>query len=242
MELSVRNLSKKIDGVQILDNINMEIKSGEAVALVGANGAGKTTLLSCILNIYTKYTGEILLNGENVKEKINPVTRRKLAFVLDTTGLFAPLTARENVEFYDRLYNPDSSSKERSQRLEEIFEKISLKGKEKGNITKFSKGMKQRLAIGRTMVTEPEIIVLDEPYLGLDVEGKCFLTEHLLKLKKRGCTILLSSHDLTEIEKVCDRAVFIKQGTVKDEKELSGCVDMETEKSELEKMYAKVLM
>lgn len=242
MELKVNDLSKEIEGVRILENINMEIKSGEAVALVGANGAGKTTLLNCILNIYTKYTGEIFLERQNIKDKIDPGIRRKIAFILDTTGLFVPLTAWENIEFYDRLYNPDSSSKERSERLSKIFEKISLKRKEKGRITGFSKGMKQRLAIGRTMVNEPEMIVLDEPYLGLDVEGKCFLTEYLLNLKKRGCTILLSSHDLTEIEKVCDRAVFIKEGRVKDEKRLDHQSDNETRKSELEKMYEKVLM
>ena len=109
-------------------------------------------------------------------------------------------------------------------------------------VTKYSKGMKQRLAIGRTLVTHPELIVLDEPYLGLDFEGKYFLTNQLLKLKKRGCAILLSSHDLTEIEKVCDKAVFIKSGVLKEEKELSKCGRSEAEKSELEQMYARVLM
>ncbi|MCR5584461.1 MAG: heme ABC exporter ATP-binding protein CcmA [Lachnospiraceae bacterium] len=239
MNLSIRNLSKEADNVSILNRIDLEVKSGEAVALVGANGAGKTSLLNCILGIYSRYSGEILIDGTDVKSRKSDTLREKVAFVPDTTGLFAPLTAWENIEFYDRMYNPKSSGDERKARIERIFEEISLKGKENMVITKFSKGMKQRLSIGRTMVIKPELILLDEPYLGLDVEGKEFLTEHLRKLKNKGCTILLSSHDLTEIEKVCDKAVFIKQGEIRDEKPLS---NYETEKSELEMMYAKVLM
>ncbi len=239
MNLSIKDLSKESDNVSILNRIDLELKSGEAVALVGANGAGKTSLLNCILGIYSRYSGEILINGIDVRSSECDALREKIAFVLDTTGLFAPLTAWENMEFYDRMYNPKSSVNERRSRIERIFEEISLKGKENMVITKFSKGMKQRLAIGRTLVIKPELILLDEPYLGLDVEGKNFLTEQLLKLKKEGCTILLSSHDLTEIEKVCDKAVFIKQGGIRDEAPLS---NHETEKSELEMMYAKVLM
>ncbi len=239
MNLSIKDLSKESDNVRILNRIDLELKSGEAVALVGANGAGKTSLLNCILGIYSRYSGEILINGIDVRSSECDALREKIAFVLDTTGLFAPLTAWENMEFYDRMYNPKSSVNERRSRIERIFEEISLKGKENMVITKFSKGMKQRLAIGRTLVIKPELILLDEPYLGLDVEGKNFLTEQLLKLKREGCTILLSSHDLTEIEKVCDKAVFIKQGGIRDEAPLS---NHETEKSELEMMYAKVLM
>jgi ABC-type multidrug transport system ATPase subunit len=239
MNLSIKDLSKESDNVSILNRIDLELKSGEAVALVGANGAGKTSLLNCILGIYSRYSGEILINGIDVRSSECDALREKIAFVLDTTGLFAPLTAWENMEFYDRMYNPKSSVNERRARIERIFEEISLKGKENMVITKFSKGMKQRLAIGRTLVIKPELILLDEPYLGLDVEGKNFLTEQLLKLKKEGCTILLSSHDLTEIEKVCDKAVFMKQGEIRNEAPLS---NHETEKSELEMMYAKVLM
>jgi ABC-type multidrug transport system ATPase subunit len=239
MNLSIKDLSKESDNVRILNRIDLELKSGEAVALVGANGAGKTSLLNCILGIYSRYSGEILINGIDVRSSECDALREKIAFVLDTTGLFAPLTAWENMEFYDRMYNPKSSVNERRSRIERIFEEISLQGKENMVITKFSKGMKQRLAIGRTLVIKPELILLDEPYLGLDVEGKNFLTEQLLKLKREGCTILLSSHDLTEIEKVCDKAVFIKQGGIRDEAPLS---NHETEKSELEMMYAKVLM
>lgn len=242
MELTVSNLTKEIEGAEILKNINLRIGSGEAVALVGANGAGKTTLINCILSIYTKYSGEILLDGLNVKQEECYLKRKEVTFILDTTGLFATLNAWDNIEFYDRIYNPCSSAAERKERIAGIFKEISLEGKERQFVTKYSKGMKQRLAIGRTMVTKPRLIVLDEPYLGLDVEGKYFLTHYLLNLKQAGCTIMLSSHDLTEIEKVCDKAIFIKSGELRDEKNLSKCGDLEAEKSELEQMYAKVLM
>lgn len=242
MELTINNLQKKIDGIEILKNINFQILSGDSVALVGANGAGKTTLINCILSIYTKYSGDILLDGLNVRQEECSKKRKEVAFMLDTTGLFATLNAWDNIEFYDRIYNPRSSIAERKSRIDGIFKEISLEGKEKQLVTKYSKGMKQRLAIGRTMVTKPRLIVLDEPYLGLDVEGKYFLTQYLLKLKQAGCTILLSSHDLTEIEKVCDKAIFIKQGELKAERNISRCGDLEVVKSELEQMYTRVLM
>lgn len=241
MELAVRNLTKEIEGVRILENINLKINSGEAVALVGANGAGKTTLINCILSIYTKYDGEILFDGLNVKRKECNKKRKEVAFMLDTTGLFAALNAWDNIEFYDRIYNPSSSVIERKTRISDILKKTSLEGKEYQLVTKYSKGMKQRLAIGRVMVTKPQLIILDEPYLGLDVEGKYFLTNYLLALKHSGCTILLSSHDLTEIEKVCSKAIFMKSGKLIDEKNLSSS-DWKAEKSELEQLYAKVLM
>ena len=242
MELTVRNLSKKIEDTEILRNIDLKIRSGEAAPLVGANGAGKTTLINCILNIYTKYSGEILFDGVDVKSKKCDKKRKDATFVLDTTGLFATLNAWDNIEFYDRIYHPDGSDAERKTRISGIFKEISLEGKEKQRVTKFSKGMKQRLAIGRTMVTKPRLIVLDEPYLGLDFEGKSFLTNYLISLKKTGCTILLSSHDLTEIEKVCDKAIFIKSGEMKAENDLKNYGDMKSKVSSLEQMYAKVLM
>lgn len=242
MELIVKHLKKKIDNTEILKDVNLQINSGEAVALVGANGAGKSTLINCILNIYTKYSGEILFDGLDVKSKKCDKKRKDITFMLDTTGLFATLNAWDNIEFYDRIYNPDSSADERKTRITNIFKKISLEGKEKQYVTKYSKGMKQRLAIGRTMVTSPRLIVLDEPYLGLDFEGKNFLTQYLIDLKKTGCTILLSSHDLTEIEKVCDKAIFIKKGELKAENDLNKCNDMDSKISTLEEMYAKVLM
>lgn len=242
MELIVKNLTKKIDDSDILNNINLQIGSGEAAALVGANGAGKTTLINCILNLYTRYSGEIFFDGLDAKSKKCDKKRKDVTFMLDTTGLFATLNAWDNIEFYDRIYHPDSSTTERNKRISRIFKEISLEGKEKQQVTKYSKGMKQRLAIGRTMVTKPRLIVLDEPYLGLDFEGKNFLTHYLIDLKKAGCTILLSSHDLTEIEKVCDKAFFIKNGELKAEKDLNKCGDMKSKISSLEQMYEKVLM
>ncbi|MBQ6387500.1 MAG: ATP-binding cassette domain-containing protein [Ruminococcus sp.] len=97
--------------------------------------------------------------------------------MLDTTGLFATLNAWDNIEFYDRIYHPDSSAAERKARISGVFKEISLDGKEKQYVTKYSKGMKQRLTIGRTMVTKPRFIILDEPYLGLDFEGANFFLQ-----------------------------------------------------------------
>ncbi len=214
MEIKIDNLSKSIDKVKVLKDISIRIRSGEAHALVGSNGAGKTTLINCILGLYSQYSGKIEIDGLDIRSKMFKQSRKNIAFVLDTTGLFVSLNAWDNIEFYDRLCNSNSTVAERKERVSKIFEIISLENRKYDSITKFSKGMKQRLALGRTMVCNPQAIILDEPFQGLDVEGKILLSSYLNGLKQKGCTILLSSHDLSEIEKICDVVSFVKCGEI----------------------------
>lgn len=214
MEIRIDKLSKDIEQVTVLSDISLRIRSGEAHALVGSNGAGKTTLINCVLGLYSQYSGKIEIDGIDIRSKMFEQSRKNIAFVFDTTGLFASLNAWDNIEFYDRLCNSNSTKAERKKRISSIFKIISLENRKYDSIAKFSKGMKQRLALGRTMVSNPQAIILDEPFQGLDVEGKILLSTYLKDLKQQGCTILLSSHDLSEIEKICDMVSFVKNGRI----------------------------
>lgn len=235
MEIKIENLSKDIEQVTVLSDISLRIRSGEAHALVGSNGAGKTTLINCVLGLYSQYSGKIEIDGIDIRSKMFEQGRKNIAFVLDTTGLFISLNAWDNIEFYYRLCNSNSTAAERKERISSIFKIISLENRKYDSITKFSKGMKQRLALGRTMVCNPQAIILDEPFQGLDIEGKILLSNYLKGLKQQGCTILLSSHDLSEIEKICDMVSFIKDGRIVLTKNVS--------KSEnLEEIYQNTIM
>jgi len=212
MEVIISHLTKIIKERKILDDINLTISSGSSVALVGANGAGKTSLIRCLLGLYSKYDGNIIIDECDIRSKNFSEQKQKIAFMLDTTGLFATLSAWENIEFYDRLHKNDSSS--RRKRISNVLNSINLLNRSKEMLHGYSKGMKQRLSIGRTMILNPKLIILDEPFQGLDVEGRIFLCDYLTRLKKGGCTIIISSHDLYMIEKFCEQIIFVKEGKI----------------------------
>lgn len=212
MEVKISHLTKIIQNRKILDDISISLQSGTSVALVGPNGAGKTSLIRCLLGLYSKFDGDIIINGYDIRCKNFGMKRGKIAFLLDTTGLFATLTAWENIEFYDRLHGNNSAS--RNERISTVLNSINLLNRSKEMLQGYSKGMKQRLSIARTMILNPRLFILDEPFQGLDVEGRIFLSNYLTKLKEEGCTIIISSHDLYEIEKLCDSVYFIKEGRI----------------------------
>ncbi|HEY5587740.1 MAG TPA: ABC transporter ATP-binding protein, partial [Candidatus Paceibacterota bacterium] len=214
MELIIKNVCKKIGDNNILTNVNLNIKKGDTFALVGPNGAGKTTLIRIILGLYEMTKGEVYVDGVSITSKEYNQKKNEISFVLDNLGLFRDLNAWENIEFFDRIYNPKSTKNDRKARIEKILKEIDLFNKSKDNISFFSRGMKQRLAIGRTLVNTPKLFILDEPSKGLDVEGQVFLVDYIKRLKKTGCTIFINSHDLSYIEKVCDCVAFIKNGEI----------------------------
>lgn len=230
MELKIMNVCKTMDKKKILNNISLHIGSGKCLGLVGPNGAGKTSLIRSILGLYN-YEGEVLYG--DLKQTEVDMSKNKIMFILDTSGLLRNLNVRENVEFFSRVYCESASSAERNEKVDSILKKINLYEYSHKKIKTLSRGMKQRLAIGRTMVITPELFILDEPYVGLDVEAQIFLTNYLQALKKKGCTILISSHDLGHLEKVCDEIAFISNGTI------IKCVDVDRDMV-LEDIYKEI--
>jgi len=210
MEIKINGVSKTISGKQVLSEVSFDIGNAECVGLVGPNGAGKTTLIRSMLGLYS-VDGKILYDGVEVKDI--DFLKSKVFFMLDNFGLFKELNVHDNLEFFYRAYNgPRVDRKEMSAKIENILHDINLSERSNDAVKSLSKGMKQRLSLRRTMVSSPSMMILDEPFSFLDVEGQLFLMDHLKKLKTEGTTILISSHDLGHLQKICDSIVFIKEG------------------------------
>lgn len=235
MEVIIKNISKNIAGNEILHNLSFDIGSGECVGLVGPNGAGKTTLIRILLGLYQS-EGTVTFNAVP-KTKIK-MDENKIMFMLDTSGLMRNLNVSENIEFFHRVYCKNSKSQQRKDNIDRILKKINLLEYKDAKVKTLSRGMKQRLSLGRTMVTTPSLLIMDEPYLALDVEAQFFLTQYIKDLKDEGCTILISSHDLGHLEKICDRVVFINKGSIVSSISISNGSKSET----LEETYKKVIM
>ncbi len=235
MDFIVENVSKKIKSRQILKNISMHLESGQCIGLVGPNGAGKTSLTRTVLGLYACDQGQITFDGKNISELDYAKEEERVCFLLDTAGLMRMLTVEENIEFFYRYYNKAFSVKQMKKDIEKILDDIKLTDYRKENIRNLSRGMKQRLAIGRTMVTTPKFFIMDEPYLGLDVEAQFFLSAYIKRLRENGCAILISAHDLGHLEKICDGIYFMKKGEIVSYEK----IPEKCEKDYLENLYKK---
>lgn len=213
MELNVRNITKCKNHTKIFSNISFSIKSGECLGLIGPNGAGKTSIIRGLLRIYSIDSGDIELDKVSIHDKMFDEKLKQVSVVLDNLGLYRTLTAKENLEFFDRLKFPKGAKKDRNDRIDMVLKKFDLFEKKDNDITFFSKGMKQRLALARAFLMNPKLLIMDEPFQGLDVDGNFLLREYILELKK-SIGILISAHDLLSLFKVCDRFLFIKEGKV----------------------------
>lgn len=214
MEMSIRDVSKTMSGREVLSGVSFDVGSGECVGLVGPNGAGKTTLIRSILGLYA-VDGIILFDGAESKDV--DFLEKKVFFMLDNYGLFKELDVHDNIEFFFRAYNgPRIDRKEMEGSIQAILADLRLSEHSDKMVKALSKGMKQRLSLGRTMVSDPRLMILDEPFSSLDVEGQLFLSDHLERLKAGGTTILVSSHDLGHLQRICDSVVFIDRGKVRE--------------------------
>lgn len=214
MVVEVKNINKVIDGHKILNNVNLKINKGEVLGLVGPNGAGKTTLVRLLLNLYNPTSGSIYIDNVDVTDKKFNDIKKNIGFLLDNIGLFKDLTAWENLEFFDRIYYPKSKDNERETRITNLLKTFNLLEKKDSKITFFSRGMKQRLALARALINDPKLLILDEPSRGLDLEGQFILRDFIKKANQKGCTILINSHDLGELQKVCTNIAFIQNGEI----------------------------
>lgn len=214
MEIITNKVCKEIDGKLILNNINIKIKSGSIYGLIGPNGAGKTTFARLLLNIYNITSGEIKLDGIDVQTKDFEKIKPYISCVMDNLGLYKDLTASENVEFFHRIYFSKATDLQRQMDIKEALELFELSEKANEKINFFSKGERQRLALARASINNPKLLILDEPTIGLDFQGILIVRRYIQKMKSQGVTVLINSHNLSELEKVCDYYGFINKGVV----------------------------
>ncbi len=206
----IQNLNKKIGNKEILKNISMQVNEGEVHAFIGHNGAGKTTTIRCMLGLIKYDGGRCTIFGEDPYHFSNKAKLR-IGAVLDEGGLYDELNAEDNMLFFGSLYGMKRTTILSSiKRLSNLLE-LELDPSKK--LAFYSKGMKQKLALIRELMHNPQLLVLDEPFNGLDPGARLQLRGLLKKLNDDGMTIFLSSHDLYDVEQVSDKVTLIKAGS-----------------------------
>ncbi len=223
--LEIKNLKKSfqsnflIKQFHILKNINLSVEKGEIYGFLGPNGAGKTTTIKCVLGIIFPDAGEITLMGQR-SDSIE--SRSKLGFLPEHPYFYDYLTPTELLTFTGQLFAiPKNRLKKRTG---ELIELVGMKGKENIKLKKFSKGMIQRIGLAQSLIHDPELLILDEPFSGLDPIGRKELRDIILSLKDAGKTIFFSSHILQDMELIVDKVGIILEGETRREGKLSELV------------------
>ena len=208
--LETNNLSKKYKEHLAVDQVNMHIEKGDIYGFVGENGAGKTTVIRLIAGLAKPTDGDFNLFGVNSKSPEIVKAREKLSGIVESVSLSPSLTAKNNIIFQSTLVGKKLTDEE----IDNLLIKVGLDPKEIENkkVGSFSLGMRQRLGIAITLISEPEFIILDEPMNGLDPKGFVEIRDTIVELNKQGITFLISSHILSELEKVCTKIGFISHG------------------------------
>jgi ABC-2 type transport system ATP-binding protein len=209
--ISLDDVSKNLGNREILKGISFDVEPGDIFGYLGPNGAGKTTTIRVILGLFKPNSGKASILGEDVSRD---EARVKVGFVLEADGLYDNLTAYENLNYYCQIYDvPQAQAKERA---EEMLQLVELSDRASDKVAAYSKGMRQKLALARAMVHEPELLILDEPTAGVDPTGQMEVRDIILNMAhKRGETIFLSSHNLDEVQRICNRIALIDKGEIK---------------------------
>ncbi|WP_165147862.1 ABC transporter ATP-binding protein [Marinitoga sp. 38H-ov] len=207
--IKVENLVKIYENKKkALDNINFEINKGEIIGLVGRNGAGKTTLMKCMLGLLKFQNGNIYIKGYNIKDSFEKINK-KIGFLL-RPAFYDHLNAYENLKIVNILLG-----KKNNKIIDEVLNFVGLYDVRYKKVRSYSFGMKQRLGIARTLIVEPEILILDEPLVGLDPVGAIEMKNKIRQFaKEEGKTVLFSSHLLNDVEELCDKVVMLENGKI----------------------------
>lgn len=210
--LNIKNVTGGYANIPVLKNISFEISDGELLGLIGLNGAGKSTTINEIIGLLTPYQGEININGLTLAQD-REAYRKAIGFIPETPSLYEELTLREHLEVVALAYDiPVEKAMARAERLLKIFR---LEERLDWFPVNFSKGMKQKVMIICAFIVEPNLLIVDEPFLGLDPVAIQDLTDLLAEEKAKGTSILMSTHVLDSAEKMCDRFVILHHGEVK---------------------------
>ena len=230
--LELKNVTKSYNKntVKAVDSLTMTVNNGEIFGFLGPNGAGKTTSIRMLTGILQPDEGELLLDGISIKER--PIAaKRTFAFVPDNPETFSRLKAIEYLDFISDVYKVPADQKK--QRIEDYCAKFGLLENLNSRISSFSHGMKQKLAIISALIHEPKLIVMDEPFVGLDPKASFILKQIMHELCEKGTAIFFSTHVLDVAEKLCNKVAIIKQGKIIT----SGTMDELTHGASLEEAF-----
>ena len=209
--ICVDGLIKEYAGTKVVDGVSFSVNKGEIYGLLGRNGAGKTTIMKILLGLANPTSGKVSILGKDMSVNSEKKVLKKVGCIIENPGFYSNLTGTENLEIFAKLRGLDQDS------VKKALELVNLPYKDKKIFSKYSLGMKQRLAIANAIMHNPEILVLDEPINGLDPIGIAEVRELLKKLKESGASIIISSHILSELENVADRISIIDFGKMIEE-------------------------
>ena len=209
MMITVRKLVKRFGLKPVLRGLDFSVETGEFVALLGPNGAGKTTFLRILASLSRPTMGSVSIAGYALPGQAAAV-RRRLGVVSHLPLLYGDLTAEENLRFYARMYGIDHPS----QRISEVLDIVGLAPRRKDLVRTFSRGMQQRLAIGRAVLHDPDVVLFDEPHTGLDQDACQMLDNVLREVAVRGRTVVMTSHDLARVADLASRFDVLSHGVI----------------------------
>ena len=207
--ISLENVKKTLGSREVLKGISFTVERGDIFGYLGPNGAGKTTTIRILLGLLQASSGKAYILGQDINLS---ETRRRVGFVLELDGLYDNMTAEENLEYYFRIYGMSKAGGS----IDKLLDSVGLGDRAKDRAGTYSKGMRQRLALARAMVHDPEILVLDEPTAGVDPSGQIEVRQIMLDVAhKENKTVFLSSHNLDEVQRICNRIALIDRGDIK---------------------------
>lgn len=220
--IETKNLTKTFDGFTAVDNLNLKIESGEFFGLLGPNGAGKTTTISLLSTLLLPTKGEILINGQTLTRN-RPELKRKISVITQEYSMRQDMNMDEIMEYQGRLYF--MPKKEIRRRTEELLDFCDLLKFRKRTVRKLSGGMKRKLMVCRALLTEPEILLLDEPTAGMDALSRRQMWNLLRQLNGKNLTILLTTHYMEEAQSLCGRVALMDHGKLEEVNTPSGLID-----------------
>jgi len=208
--LSCAGLTRRFAAVIALQGVDLKVEAGESVAILGPNGAGKTTLMRVIATLLRPSAGTLLLFDRPIGDG-GAQARRRIGFLSHHSFLYPDLTPTENLEFYARMFHVPAVT----QRVHELIERVGLTGWAHRPVRMLSRGLEQRCALARALLHRPDLLLLDEPFTGLDVDASATLIEMLRQEQQRGMTMLMTTHDLARGLDLCRRAVVLVRGKIR---------------------------
>ena len=206
--LTITDVTRTFGRRRALNRVNLQVNAGELVALLGPNGAGKSTLLSIVSTLLAPTSGEVHY-GEH-DGRAGSALRARIGLLGHDLYIYPELSPAENLLFFAKIYGLS----ERNRRVDEALERAELASRRDEPVSGFSRGMRQRLALERALLHQPRLVLLDEPFTGLDDAAIGALRDRLQSLRRSGCLVLIATHDLETLDRVVDRAVLLHNGTL----------------------------
>jgi ABC-2 type transport system ATP-binding protein len=207
--LVVNDIKKSFDQKEVVRGVSFSVSKGESFGLLGPNGAGKSTIISMICGLLTYDDGEVTVDEISVKKKPLDV-KKKIGVVPQEIALYPTMSAKENLLFWGKMYG--LSGKLAKKRVDEVLEYVGLRDRANDKIETFSGGMKRRINIGASLMHEPELLIMDEPTVGIDPQSRNHILETVKRLNQNGMTVIYTSHYMEEVEFLCNRIGIVDQG------------------------------